>query len=383
MIADPQGREILGGGGTLTVDVKSIGRELRRLWDETAEAGQEPGAASRPVVTRACTRNLIAIASNAEEAERATRLLAAVAGMHPTRAFVIEASAEGDPARLEAHLTALCAIRGAGRHVCCEQIALTVGPQARRRAAGTIVPLLVPDLPVFVWVLGAPHWDDELLSRVLDVADRLVIDTRGAADPVALLADLAGQERTDRWSPGDFEWSRLAPWREAVAGLFDQPATAALPASLERVVVRYGAGGPAVGAALLAGWMLDRIAVARERAATGLSVKAEDGDGGGEDAPASAVLEAVAGVPAGEVCGVELTARVPRARCEVVAAEGELALNACVDLPGSCALPSRHPWTRATDETLLEDQLDTPGAWPVYERALANAATLLAGSAPD
>jgi glucose-6-phosphate dehydrogenase assembly protein OpcA len=380
MIADPAGRQILGGGGALAVDVKALGKELRRLWEETTHA---PDAGGGPVITRACTRNLIAIASNAAEAERATRMLAAVAGLHPTRAFVIEASAEGDPARLEAHLQALCSIRGAGRHVCCEQIAMTVGPLARRRAAGTIVPLLVPDLPVFVWVLGTPAWDDELLVRLLEVADRVVVDTRGAHDPVALLGALDGSARDDRWAPGDFEWSRLAPWREAVASLFDEPSTAALPARIERVLVRYGAGGSRIGAALLAGWALDRVQSARDRAETGFALRAADGDGVGEDAPATAELVAVPGRAPGEICGAELHARVPRARCAVVASEDEAALSASVDLQDACPLPARHPWARLADESLLEDQLDMPGVWPVYERALARAATLLAGVAPD
>ncbi|MEP7027998.1 MAG: glucose-6-phosphate dehydrogenase assembly protein OpcA [Candidatus Eisenbacteria bacterium] len=380
MIADREGRAVLGGGGTLEVDVKSIGRELRRLWDETGEAGAE-GAANRPVITRACTRNLIVLAANPEEAERATGLLAAVAGMHPTRAFVVEAGAGGNPERLEAHLQAVCSIRGTGRHVCCEQITMSVGPGARRRAAGTIVPLLVPDLPVFVWVLGEPDWDDELLIRLLDVADRLLVDTRRAADPVAVMANLARRPHKVRWTPGDFEWSRLSPWREAVASLFDEPATATLPARLERVVVRFGAGGSAVGAALIAGWMVDRIAEARERAATGRGRDAGGGAMGNAGAAATAVLEPVPDARAGEICGIELHAREPAARCEVVAAADDHALTARVTLAGSCALPVRQPWVRGAEESLLEDQLDTPGAWPTYEGALAIAASLLDGSA--
>jgi hypothetical protein len=245
------------------------------------------------------------------------------------------------------------------------------------------VPLHVPDLPVFVWVLGTPAWDDELLVRLLEVADRVVVDTRAAGDPVALLGALDGSARDDRWAPGDFEWSRLAPWREAVASLFDEPSTAALPARLERAVVRYGAGGSRIAPALLAGWVLDRIQSARDRGETGLALRAADGDGVGDDAPATAMLEPVPGRAAGEICGIELHARAPLARCTVLASESDGSLSASVDLQDACSLPARHPWTRLAEETLLEDQLDMPGAWPVYERALARAATLLAGIAPD
>ena len=362
MIADPKGREILGGGGAIAVDVSAIGRELRRLWQDATDPDR-PTSAGAPVITRACTRNLIVLAANAEEAGRATRLVAGMAGRHPTRTFVVEASAQGDPDRLEAHLQAHCALRGGGRHVCCEQISLAVGPRARRRAAGAIMPLLVPDLPVFVWSVGAPSWDDELLVRLLDVTDRLVVDSRTSEDATALMLELAAEERADRWVPGDFEWSRLAPWREAIAGLFDTPSTAGLPALLERVVVRHAQTGSPVGAALLAGWMLDRLGAAR-----------------GEAAPAAtAALEPVAGMAAGDVLAVTLTARTPEARCEIVLAHGEAALIARVDLADSCALPSRSPRVVPADEHLLEDQLDEAGAWPLYERALERAVRLLAG----
>jgi glucose-6-phosphate dehydrogenase assembly protein OpcA len=354
------GREVLGGGGALPVDVTALGRELRRLWEQD---GPE-GAPGRPVITRACTRNLIALAHSPEEAERATRLIADLAGVHPTRAFVVEA-AGGDPAQLEAHLIAHCSIRVGGRHVCCEQISLTVGAAARRRAAGTILPLLVPDLPVFVWVLGEPAWDDPLFARVLDVADRLVIDSRAAADPRALLRRLAEGPGEDAWAPGDFEWSRLAGWREAVASLFDEPATSALPQALEEVHVTHGAGGAAIGPALLAGWSLDRIASARGRA------EARSGP------EPKAVLTPVDGAAPGEIVSLRLVARTPRASCEVAIEVGDSGLTARVDLEDACPLPARHPHAVFQDEHLLENQLDVAGPSMLYERALARAAALL------
>lgn len=369
MITGRSGRQVLGGGGAFPVDVSSLARELRRLWEENAPANAPEGASARPVITRACTRNLVALAGGPEGAKRATRLVAALASLHPTRAFVVEDVAD-DPARLDAHLQAHCAIRTGGRHVCCEQISLSVGAAARRRAAGTILPLLVPDLPVFVWVLGTPDWDDPLLARLLDVADRMLIDSGLSADPVGLVCGLARANREDSWAPGDFEWSRLASWREAVASLFDEPSTAALPARLEQVRVRYGAGGSTVGAALLAGWALDRIAAARTE----------------EDArpwpQPTAVLEPVEGKAPGAILGVSLTAAAPRAICDVAIEAGDAALMAQVKLGDACPLPARHPFVTLSEEQLLEDQLDLPGASPIYDRALEHAAALLMKGRP-
>jgi len=345
--------QVLGGGGALSVDVKSLGHELRRLWQEN----EKEGAA----ITRACTRNLVVLCASPEETDRATETIAALAGEHPSRAFVVCADAE--PSKLEAYLTAHCSVRAGGRHVCCEQLTMHVGRDARRRAAGAIVPLLVPDLPVFVWLPGAPSWDDPLLERLLDVSDRLVIDSRTATDPHGFVCGLVDAHTADAWAPGDFEWSRLADWREAVASLFDEPATRALPARIDRIEVRYGRGGSAVAAALLAGWAQDRVAAARSRE--------------GVPGTAQAALAAVSEASPGAILGVALQADEPRFRCTVAFEEGDSGLTSRVDLEDACALPARRPFTESDMVRLLEHQLDMPGASPLYERALARAATLL------
>ena len=345
--------QLLGGGGALKVDVRSLGHELRRLWQENAQEGS--------AITRACTRNLVAICAGEEEAVRASTTIGALAGEHPARAFVVQAAA--NPEQLEGFLAAHCSLRAGGRHVCCEQLTLHVGVEMRRRAAGAIVPLLVPDLPVFVWVVGAPRWDDPLLSRLLDVADRLVIDSRAAHDPPAFVRDLLGARRADAWAPGDFEWSRLSDWREAIASLFDEPQTRALPARIERVEVSYGQGGSAVAAALLAGWTLDRLELARSHAGK----------------PGAAQAKLVAGDEAspGAIARVCLFAGGDRPVCTVAFEPGDSGLTSRVELEDACALPARRPFAEQDEVHLLEDQLDVPRASPLYERALARAAALL------
>ena len=346
--------ELLGGGAALPVEVTALGNELRRLWQENARAGSP--------ITRACTRNLVALCAGPAEAERATAAIAALAAEHPSRGFVVEDAPE--PAKLEAYLSAVCSLRAGGRHVCCEQIHLQVGADARRRAAGAIVPLLVPDLPVFVWVLGTPRWDDPLLARLLDVADRLVVDSRVATAPHDFVRGLVDARREDAWAPGDFEWSRLSEWREAIACLFDEPATRALPPALARVEVRYGRNGSAVAAALLAGWVQDRVALVRARA-------------GLPEATVDAVLEACDEATPGAIARVRLVAQDPAATFTIAFEAGDSGLTTRVDVADACALPARRPFPEQALERLLGDQLDAPSASPLYDRALARAVPLL------
>ena len=353
-VVDAAGREVLGGGGVIPVEVHALGRELHRLWEATGE----PAAGESSAVTRACTRNVVALCPDPGAAAGVSSLVAGVADRYPSRAFVVVHRADGPPERLEATLEAQCQVRNDGRHVCCEQINLAVGPLAGRRAASAIVPLLVPDLPVFVWSLGPPDWDNELLGRLLDVADRVLVDTRGASAPAALLADLSLRERRDRWSPADFEWARLADWREAVATLLEEPAAGtgagAVP-RLARVSVRHGAAGTSA-AALCAGWILDRLeASGRPPADVDLAPSGRDGG----------IERIELGLEGGAVLVAERAGGGDTVRLE--AGEGGV-------------LPVRLPCDRAPTERLLEDLLAAIAAEPLYERALAHAARLLEGA---
>ena len=349
MIVDDRGRQVLGGGGVLPVEVHALGAELRRLWQE----GADPAGGDSSAITRACTRNLVVLCEDEEAARHAATMIAGVADRYPSRAFVV-CRVEGDD-RLEATLEAQCVRLPGGRHVCCEQVGLRVGRSAGRRAASAIVPLLVPDLPVFVWSLVAPAWEDEFLTRVLGVADRMLVDSRACPDPVRLLAELAARDRVERWAPSDFEWARLSGWREAVATLFEDPSMTGARAAVSRIAVRHGSAGRP-GAALLAGWILDRLEVA------GLA-------GPGPDA---IVLESIGGT--GGIASLSLTAG-DGTRLEVESMRNVLHLSLVA--PGACAFPGGVPCERGPAESLLEDLLAEHVAEPLYERALARAAVLL------
>ncbi len=371
MIVDGFGREVLGGGGVLPVDIAALSTELRRLWEGASEAD---GAA----VTRACARNLVALCAAGPGAEAAAPVLVAVATEHPARAFLVVAT-PGPSDRLEASLTAHCVVRPGRRHVCCEQVTLAIGDAARRRAASAIVPLLVPDLPVFVWITGGLDFDDPALERLLDVTDRLVFDSRAYPDPARTLVELVHTERRDRWSPADLEWARLEPWREAVASLFDDPAAAALAGHLDRIVVEHGADST-VGAALLAGWIVDREESARAAGAPGERARVDAGDGAGETSAAAVVLVPVAGEG---VRRVGLEARHPDGRLEVALAEGGRALVLSCAVAAACTLQARRPLDPVPLADLVGRMVAEATPDELYERALLRAATWLGGTAPD
>jgi glucose-6-phosphate dehydrogenase assembly protein OpcA len=248
------------------IDVRAIERELTALWKQAAEE-QNGGVQA---VTRTCVLNLLVATPGGRELEDATETIARLTAYHPNRAIVISANdtadvgAEGRAAPLlDAWVQAHCQLPGPGRpQVCCEQITIEARGTAIAQVPGTVLPLLVPDLPViFWWPRGAP-FDIPLFTRLCDLADRIIVDSATSDAPEAALPRLGALIGT-RSAISDMVWARLTSWRELIAQFFDAPAMLPHLATIERVVVEYearpGATEDRTQAFLLIGWLGSRL----------------------------------------------------------------------------------------------------------------------------
>jgi glucose-6-phosphate dehydrogenase assembly protein OpcA len=262
-------------GERTRIDVRAIERELTALWKKAAEDQDEDGQA----VTRTCVLNLLVATTGSGALAEATATIARLTDRHPNRAIVISAvptvanpvavdePANGEmvhkPPLLDAWVQAHCQMPGPGRpQVCCEQITIEARGTAIAHVPGTVLPLLVPDLPVmFWWPRGAP-FDDPLFARLCDLADRVIVDSATSAAPEAALLRLTTLLDA-RIAVSDMAWARLTPWRELIAQFFDAPAMLPHLATIERVVVEYEASAGVTEdrtqAFLLLGWLGSRL----------------------------------------------------------------------------------------------------------------------------
>ena len=134
---------------------------------------------------------------------------------------------------------------GPERQVCCEGVTLTVQGRAVHHLHSIIVPLLVPDLPVFFWLTGDLPADRHLIEEMVDNADRFVVDSAQFLTPADSLLRLAGLcADHPACAVGDFNWARLSPWRSLSAQLFDAPPFASSLKTLSRVEVEYSLAAP-------------------------------------------------------------------------------------------------------------------------------------------
>lgn len=248
------------------VDVRAIEREVQRLWREVSERPEAVlGEGVAAPVTRICTLTLLAVASTERTALRMTDVIGHLVAQHPCRSILLRLRDDAED-RLEAFIALHCGRGAPGRApVCCEQITVEAAGRALARVPGLIFPLLVPDLPVYVWwpeevpYGGGPSGD--VLRRLIEVADALVVDSGTLAEPVEALAGLAALARPLPRGLRDLTWGRLTPWRDLLAQTFDpEPMAAALDRVDQVHIVSSGpAGTQPVGGLLLLGWLGSRL----------------------------------------------------------------------------------------------------------------------------
>ncbi len=239
-------------GVPVAVDVASIEAQLRSLWKSASDQEGE-GA-----VIRACSCNLIVFADTSAEARRLLQVVDGVAEHHPNRSLVAWADEGMD---MRAWISARCSVPiSGGPQVCSEVILLAPGTQSGEAAANTLISLLVPDLPVYLYLpsFGSPSL--ELVTRLAPWSTTLIMDSRtraGTSMPGRYLLEFM-QFPPSAIPLRDLGWARLTPWRDLVAQFFDGPDRAELASEIAAVEIRAFNTLPGelpAAALLLAGWL--------------------------------------------------------------------------------------------------------------------------------
>src|SRR5215216_7245030 len=220
------------------IDAAKLERELNAMWAEmSAPEGDGGGGAG---VVRACVLNLVVYAEGAEGRAGVDDFLSGVVERHPCRAIVLAAERGAEESRLEAFVSTRCQLSSRGaKRICGEQITIEAAGSAVDTASSAVAPLLVPDVPVFLWWKDLPHYDDKLFTRLAGMADRVVIDSAAFDRPHEDLRRLAELLEGGRMRVSDLNWGRLTSWRELVAAFWDVADYRDSLARIKKIVIEY------------------------------------------------------------------------------------------------------------------------------------------------
>ncbi|MGH2483736.1 MAG: glucose-6-phosphate dehydrogenase assembly protein OpcA [Candidatus Limnocylindria bacterium] len=387
---------------------REVEAELARLWTQaTTGSARAVGPGDGVVVTekgltnaRTSVLNLIVTVPDESAANRVLETLLSLGTRHPSRAIVLQADPVAEGNALDARIGTHCreGENGAGT-VCFEQLALTVRGEAARHLDGIVTPLMIHDLPTHVWWPGEPPFGDPVFDQLIELGDRLVLNSSDFSDLLTGLRRLGVIRR--RAGVGDIAWERLAPWQELTAQFFDAPRFRRYLPNLSRLRIRYavpdasavsgtvpgyetvsGTASPGAQAVLYAGWIATRLAWRRAQSKEPM---APDGvrlglEGRYEMVDLAIDPVSTNAVPPGELLAVSLRAFGEAGSAEFIidrpADEATIVTNA----DGMTALLRRIPLEAESEAEVLRRQLVLDQRDPLYEDALRAAAILLAAA---
>jgi Glucose-6-phosphate dehydrogenase subunit len=219
------------------VTIAQIERELALLRDESSAGMSQPNL-------RTSVMTHIAWAPP-EWQHVAEETLAGMAERHPSRTLLLVPHPEAEDG-LDALVSVRCFPFG-DRAICGEVIELTLRGSRAAAPASIVLPLLISDLPVFCRWRGRPEWDAPAFQQLVEIIDRLVVDSTEWPDLPADYGDLAAL--FDRVAVSDIAWDRTERWRGLLASLW--PGIA----DVKSITVH----GTQAQAHLLRGWLVSRL----------------------------------------------------------------------------------------------------------------------------
>jgi hypothetical protein len=180
--------------------------------------------------------------------DRARAALEGMGEQHPSRTILLLPEPDAGESRIDGAVSLeTYDVPGFDRKVVTEVIELTLRGSRAKAPASIVLPLLIPDLPVFIRWRGLPPWGSPELDQLLGIVDRLIVDSTEWDDLPVAYGHLVGL--FERVAVSDIAWARTSRWRHLLASLWPDVAD----------VGRIRVKGTEAQALLLCGWLRSRL----------------------------------------------------------------------------------------------------------------------------
>ena len=282
MSTTPQTHAVLATEwNTDVLDTGAIYDEVNRLWDQLGGPTSIGTAFDERLsdlaslgggLMRATTLNLIAVARNDRDAHLIADTVSRLKDYLPSRTIILvirqpqDGEDEGTPAfgvRVEL-LEQQTSKEDPGLRF--ESITINVDVREVGRLASLVSPLLMSELPTYLWWPSGDYQRSPLFQDLVGIVDRLIVDSAQLGSDVQGVTALRELIDGEGGSAvlGDFTWLRLGSWRQLVAQFFDPDDMQPLLGNIDQVTIAYadtrsdGSSGFA-SALQMVGWLGSRL----------------------------------------------------------------------------------------------------------------------------
>ena len=339
--------------------------------EQALERQRSQGGDGGGAVVRASVANLVVVTPSRASGQRALAAVEELGSRAPSRCVVLIAEPPEGRQGVRSWARVVNRRPDHGPEVVWEEVVVQTNVHPSHLTA-VVLPLLLPELPVFTWWEGTPPFGEEVFAELTSVTDRLIVDSAAFADPVGDLGRLAGVIGTLEPAVTDCAWGRLTPWRELLAAPFSSPQ---LRPALDRMRwLRVDSVEPTAGQQLV-GWFASRLGWELD----GAHQEGDELVAGYRTPAGTCQARVVAAIGSSNLTRVHLEMEIDEgpASVRVEAPPGHLV--ATVEAPGQPT--GRRKVGRSADPSTgpagLGQELQLFGRDRVFEDALAEAATLV------
>ena len=152
-----------------------------------------------------------------EWARAVERVMAGLGARVPSRTLILHPDPKAGADRIDARIQHHC-LPEVGESICAEVVHLWLRGRTARVPGSVVVSLLLPDLPAFLRWRGKPPFGKPEFEELVEVADRLIVDSREWQGHPGSLRRIA--EVFDRITVSDLAWARTLRWRAGLADLW-------------------------------------------------------------------------------------------------------------------------------------------------------------------
>ncbi len=362
-------------GTPVEVDFAGIEKELVSFWKSAGDTGHGG-------VLRACSCNFFTFVRDRHKAEEFLPVIGQVSEWHPSRSIIacVEPEESLGPPDMHAWISAQCSIPlSGGPQVCCETITVAARVKARLDLPNTLLSLIVPDLPVYLYWRSFRIADKDVIERMARFSHLLIVDShQSREDPLNRLQILQLLIDQPAGIPmRDLNWARITALRDLIAQFFDSAATSHLVHDISEVEITRNLSAPGsipTRTLLLTGWLASSLGwrrVSAERSGDTRSSRWASGSGEVRVRFTGTVSRA------GQASGISAITLRTRSKAEfsVSIEQGSGCINAVALVEGS-RVDHTVPEESLDEPSLLIRELSQTGEDTIFKAALAEASEL-------
>ncbi len=189
-------------------DIKT---ELKRLFK--SQAGRDN--------SNACLFNLIIYTDEPQRTQYFKDVLKMIISQFPCRIILIQTNLSSAVNHFQVTVTKEKG--GVEGDFDCDQIAIEASGQDINRIYFLLLPLFVPDLPIYLIWGQDPTKENTILPHLQNFATRLIFDSEATEDLQMFSWDLQNRIESTPMQIVDMNWVRFGGWRDVLGQIFDSP----------------------------------------------------------------------------------------------------------------------------------------------------------------